>query len=328
MMKARLQSLALALGFVALPLSGAHASEGGASFYLLGAGGPEAAVLPPLPGIFFANTAYYYRGEAGAGRTFSIGGNVVAGVTGTIAADFPTILWVPPAKLFGGTLAVGGALPVGQPWVNVSAILTGPRGGQFNLSKGDTAFVVGDPVLTAAIGWTRGKTSFQLNDQLNVPVGEYREGELANLSFHRWANDISAAVTWHDETSGWDISAKSGYTLNGKNPATDYRTGTEWHVEGSIQKILTPAWALGVQAYHFDQLTGDSGAGATLGPFKGRVTAVGGNLAYNFKIAGKPATLMLHGVSEFDAVNRLQGKAIWLDFSIPLRVRMPASPDE
>jgi hypothetical protein len=317
--------LAVAAAVAATALAGrAVGSEGGASFYLLGSGGPEAAMMPPMPGIFLANTAYYYRAEAAAGQQFPIGGNLVAGVRGTIAADFASALWVPRAKLFGGTLSFGGTLPFGQSWVDVSAVLTGPRGNRFGVTKSDAAFVLGDPAFAAALGWTRGRTSFQLSDLLNVPIGQYRDGELANLAFHRWANDISAAATWHDDESGWDISAKSGFTINGQNPATDYRTGTEWHIEGSVQKALTPAWSLGAQAYHFDQVTGDSGAGAVLGPFKGRVTGVGGNLAYNFKLAGVPATLMLHGMSEFDAVNRLEGHAIWLDFTIPLALRPPA----
>jgi hypothetical protein len=36
----------------------ARATENGASFYLLGSGGPQAAVVPPLPGVFFSNTTW------------------------------------------------------------------------------------------------------------------------------------------------------------------------------------------------------------------------------------------------------------------------------
>jgi hypothetical protein len=80
----------------------------------------------------------------------------------------------------------------------------------------------------------------------------------------------------------------------------------------------------GLQAYHFDQLSGDSGEGAVLGPCKGRVTAAGAHAAYNFKLMGKiPATLRLHATSEFDARNRPEGHSIWLDFSMPLHVSMP-----
>ena len=82
------------VALVALP-GAASASEGGASFYLLGSGGPGAAVLPPLRGVFFDNTAFYYHGEAKAERQFVVGGNLVAGLDATIIADFATVLWVP-----------------------------------------------------------------------------------------------------------------------------------------------------------------------------------------------------------------------------------------
>jgi hypothetical protein len=317
-----LAAAALAAGV--LHVQAAQASESGASFYLLGSGGPQAAIMPPLQGVFFGNTAYYYHGVAGGGRQLILNGNVVAGVRGTIAADFPGAIWVPSTNFLNGTLAVGGLLPFGQVWVDASTVLTGPSGRQFGASAGDSAFVLGDPVLTASLGWKRGNTYAAFSDLLNIPVGQYHRDALANLAFHRWANDISFAVSWHEPKAGWDVSAKTGFTLNGTNDVTDYTTGTEWHLEGAVEKQLTPAWALGVQAYHFDQLTGDSGSGAKLGPFKGRVTGVGGEAAYNFKFMGKvPVVLRLHGSTEFDVQNRLQGHAIWLDLSMPLHVRMP-----
>lgn len=301
----------------------ARASESGASIYLLGSGGPGAAVMPPVPGVFLSSTGYYYKGETDGARQFPIGGHVVAGLDATIAAVFPTMLWVPDTTVAGGRLGFGMAVPLGQPWVEVSAVLTGPRGRQVTLRRKDTAFVQGDPIFLSMIGWKRGEWNYQLSGMTNIPVGAYRSGELANLAFHRWAQDVSFAVTWKNQP-GWDLSAKTGFTFNGENPITDYNTGTEWHVEAAVEKAITPAWSLGLQAYHFDQVTGDSGAGAALGSFKGRVTAVGATAAYNFKIMGKiPATLRLHGFSEFGARNRLEGDSLFLDFSMPLSVKLP-----
>jgi hypothetical protein len=302
----------------------ARASENGTSFYLLGSGGPQAAVLPPISGVFLSNTGYYYDGTAGLSHQFPIGGQIAAGIHGTVAADFPTLLWVPTTNLGGATLALG-VIPVfGESWVKASAVLTGPLGRQFSISKSDSAFVLGDPVLLGSLGWKFGKTSLQVADLINVPVGDYREGQLANLAFHRWADDVSVAATWHDDMSGWDVSGKIGVTFNGTNHDTDYTTGTETHYEASIEKAVTPKFAIGFQAYAFDQISGDSGSGARLGPFEGQVIGVGGEAAYNFQIAGKiPVTLRLHGTTEFDAQNRLPGHAIWLDFSMPLHVNLP-----
>jgi len=305
----------------------ASASEGGASFYLLGSGGPGNAQLPPLPGLFFDTTTYIYDGSASAERRFVVGGNVVANLDATIAANFMTALWVPSTDIAGGTLAVGLAIPVGRPSVDVGVVLTGPQGNQVNVSRSDAASVFGDPVLTAAMSWDAGNNMHvAATTTINVPIGEYREGQLANLSFNRWIADFSIGTTWHDAEAGWDIGSKIGYTFNGTNSVTDYNTGTEFHAEASVERIFSESFSAGVQVYRFIQLTGDSGTGARLGPFKGRVTGIGATAAYNFRIGRTPTTLRFRIFQEFDAVNRLEGTAAFLSLSFPISMRMPTAP--
>ncbi|CAN7298089.1 transporter [Phenylobacterium sp. LjRoot164] len=318
--------IAAAAGGVALAFVASHAeaSEGGASVYLLGSGGPGAAIVPPIEGVFLADTQYHYSGEAGGQREFVIGGNVVAGLEATVNANFATLLWVPTTDLAGGTLAVGLALPVGGPDVDVSATLTGPGGRQIERSKSDSAFVMGDPLLTAIWGWKSGKTHIAASTLINVPIGQYRKDKLANLAFHRWAADVSLAGTYLNEEAGWDVSGKAGFTFNGENDYTSYETGTEFHAEAAVEKKFNKTWSAGVQGYYFEQVSGDSGAGARLGSFKGRVAGLGVTGAYNFMLFGKaPATLRLHAIKEFEARNRLEGESIFLDFSMPLWVNMP-----
>lgn len=303
----------------------ASASEGGASVYLLGSGGPGVAILPPLAGIFFSTTQYHYDGSAEGGRQFPVGGNVVAGLDAKVNANFSTLLWVPSTDVMGGTLALGGVVPIGGPDITVSAVLTGPLGNQFGASGSDSAFVVGDPLLTGMLGWTNGDVHITASTLINIPIGEYREDGLANLAFHRWAADVSLAATWLDEKAGWDVSGKAGFTFNGENDYTQYTTGTEFHAEAAVEKKFNKSFSAGVQGYYFNQVSGDSGPGARLGPFKGEVAAVGATAAYNFLLFGKaPATLRLHAIKEFDATNRLEGESIFLDFSMPLHVNMPS----
>ncbi len=302
----------------------AHAVEGGASVYLLGTGGPGAAELPPLQGVYFANTFYHYDGKAGGEKQFNVGGNLVAGLKADINANFATVLWVPTTNLAGGTLALGGVMPLGRPDVEVSAVITGPLGRTFEFDRSQANTLFGDPLLTAAWGWKRGRGAVQASGLLNIPIGSYREGDLSNLAFNRWALDTSLSGTWHDEQSGWDLSAKAGVTFNGKNDATDYESGDEFHLEAAVEKTLSPKFSLGLQAYYLKQISGDSGPGATLGPFKGEVTGVGATAAYRFKVVDMPATLRLHAFTEFDATNRLEGNSVFLDFSMPLHMVMPA----
>ncbi len=314
---------ALALGF--LLSTPAWGSENGSSFYLLGSGGPQAAVLPPVKGVFFANTFFYYNGATGVDKPLIFSGNIRGERQWNHRRRLPDhSRRVPWQSVLGGHLVAGAVIPFGQVWVDGNVVLTGPRGNQIGISRSDAAFLLGDPVLTVAQGWTHGIVNVAISDLLNIPIGEYREGQLANLAFHRWADDLSFAFTRLDPKDGWDLSAKTGFTFNGENPATDYRTGTEWHLEAAVEKHITPAWALGVQAYQFSQVTGDSGSGAKLGPFEGRVTGVGAEAAYSFMIGKAPVTVRLHGTTEFNAVNRLQGHSIWFDLSMPLHVQLPA----
>ena len=299
------------------------------SFYLLGSGGPGNAILPPVEGVFLDNMFYYYSGRASVSREFVFGGKVVAGIDADIPANFSSALWVPSTNVLGGTLAVGGTLPIGRPSIKAEVTLTGPGGGQIDFATEDSAYIVGDPVLTAALGWkVGGNTQVALSSQLNVPVGEYREHRLANLSFHRWVLDTSIGASWRDPVAGWDVSAKAGVTFNGTNRATDYNTGTEFHAEASVEKIFSPAFSAGLQAYRFHQLTGDSGSGAFLGANKGRVTGLGATAAYNFKLGPAPVSARLRLLKEFDAVRRLEAETMMFSVSFPVSAKAPAAPRE
>lgn len=317
-------ALALILSVAAQP-EVASATEGGANVYLLGSGGPGAAIMPPVTGVFFDNSIYYLDSHAGGSDQFVVGGNVVANLDATIIADFPVVLWVPTTHFAGGVLGMGFSVPFGEPSVDVSAVLTGPLGNSFGISRSDSAFIVGDPLVTAALGWSHGNYHWQASSFLNIPIGDYREGELANLAFHRWAADLSFAATWHDDHSGWDVSGKAGFTFNGKNEATDYTSGTEFHLEGAVEKTFSPSWSGGLQGYYFDQVSGDTGAGATLGSFEGEATGLGATVAYHFPIGQKPATLRFRALADLDVTNRSKSDVAWLEFSVPLHMNLPAA---
>ncbi|MCJ8158087.1 transporter [Sphingomonas sp. LaA6.9] len=307
----------------ALGATPARASEGGASFYLLGSGGPGAAVMPPVEGVFLDNTIYIYDASAGADRQFVIGGNVVAGLDVTVAAEFLTLLWVPSTDVLGGTLSVGAALPVGAPIVDVNAVITGPRGNQFQISAHDSALVVADPIATMALGWKTGKVSLQTGATLNIPIGRYREDQLANLAFHRWVLDTSFAASWIDPKAGWDVSGKLGFTFNGRNDFTDYDTGNEFHAEASVEKTFSPVFSAGLQGFYYKQISGDTGSGARLGPNKGEIAGLGATAATHLMLGRSPATFRIRAFKEFAAENRPEGASVWVSLTLPLSMKLP-----
>jgi hypothetical protein len=284
--------------------------------------------MPSLTGVYFDDTIYIYDGSANRGRQVVIGGNVVAGLKSTTISDCVTVSWVPTTSLLDGTLQIGAALTIGTPIVDVSAVITGPRGDQRTISVHDSALVAGDPTLSAALGWNAGNVSIQAVATANVPIGQYNNGGLANLSLHRWIVDASLAATWNEPKVGWDVSGKAGLTFNGTDHATDYKSGTEFHLEGSVEKTLSSQISAGLQVYYLKQLSGDSGSGAKLGPFKGEVAAIGATAALTVNMGRYPATFRARAFKEFDVTNRLKGSAYFVDLTLPLHMQVLAKSQE
>lgn len=304
---------AIFVGVAAAPA--AFAAEGGVGFYLLGSKGPLAGITPP-EGVYIQDDFYLYSGSAGASREIPIGGKVVANIDADAYINLATVLWSTDLSVLGGTLAFQGTLPIGGQDVSASASLVGGP----SRSVSDSVFTVGDPVLGAQIGWNHDNFHWNFTTLVNVPIGDYQEGQIANIAFHRWGTDLSGALTWLDPTIGIDLSGVVGVTFNGENPDTDYTTGTEFHAEWAAVKNFSPAFSAGLVGYYYKQITGDSGPGASLGDFEGQVAALGGTVAWNFKAGNTPVTLRAKVYREFAVENRLEGTSGFVTLSFPLGV--------
>jgi hypothetical protein len=64
---------------------------------------------------------------------------------------------------------------------------------------------------------------------------------------------------------------------------------------------------VGVVGYDWRQLTGDSGEGALLGPFEGRVDAIGPGLSYTTVIDKMPLIVNVRHYEEYSAERRISG---------------------
>ena len=76
--------------------------------------------------------------------------------------------------------------------------------------------------------------------------------------------------------------------------------------EGAVLKYLSKDFSIGPAGYFYDQTTGDSGPGDRIGPFEGRVIALGGAMTYNFGLGKIPVSTSARVYREFDAENRRQ----------------------
>ncbi|MCJ2059497.1 transporter [Methylobacterium sp. J-048] len=301
----------------------ADAAEAAQGVYILGNRGPLAGVTPP-PGFYFESETYFYQGDLGGNRTFQSGGVVAANVKLDISATFMTPVWVTPVEILGGNLGFSITIPFGTPNVSAGAVLSSPRIDRIISGRErDAVFDVGDIYLASFVGWHSGNFHWSATALGVVPSGSYETGQLSNISLNRPALDLSGALTYLDPVLGYELSVVPGITFNWINPATQYLTGTEFHLEWSASKYLSKELSLGLVGYFYDQLTGDGGSGDRIGPFKGRVTALGGQIGYTLKVGEIPVSTNVRVLREFDVTNRFQGTATYLTISAPLWVAPP-----
>ncbi|WP_343313319.1 transporter [Brucella sp. BE17] len=317
-MKSRVKFIGLCgLVLASLPAEIASAAEGGIGVYLLGSKGPAAAITPP-PGLYLENDFYFYRGTMGKDEKLPAGGRLAVGIEGDAALYIPSLSYIAPEPLLGGHLGLSVSLPVGKKETDADLTLRGPRGGHATGAISDDILTIGDPKVGAYLGWQTGNFHYQLGTQFNVPIGDYHEGAITNLAFHRWGTDIFAAATWLDPTIGLDISGAAGVTFNSTNTATDYKTGNEFHFEGAMVQHFNKSFDAGLIGYYYKQLGADSGSGAS-GAFKGEVAAIGVTLGYSFKAGELPMAARLKYYHEVSAENRPKGDAVYVTLSMPLK---------
>jgi hypothetical protein len=294
----------------------AEAVEGGGGFYLLGGKGSQAGILAPA-GTYFSVDTYFYSGDISISENLpTVGGELAVGLDADVFLTIPSVLHVSDLEVLNGRLAFGVVAPVVHQ--DLSADLTLNLGGTvIGGSEIDKATAFGDPLLTAILGWSEGNLHTTLNILLNIPVGDYDQGQLANAGFNRWGLDATVAFTHLDPDTGLELTAAPGITYNGKNRDTDYRSGDEFHLEFAAMLHLSEKYAIGINGYHYQQINGDSGSATS--HFKGRVTALGPALNFNFHLGKLPVYGKAKYLQEFDAKNRMEGQSAFLQFAIPLR---------
>src|SRR5208282_3944126 len=92
---------------------------------------------------------------------------------------------------------------------------------------------------------------------------------------------------------------------------THYLSGQEFHADFVLAQHLPHGLVAGVAGYAVQQTTPDSGSGATLGAFKGRVIGLGPLLGVTVPILKVPISFSFKYDFEFAAQNRSTGNELW-----------------
>src|SRR5262249_46852873 len=114
-----------------------------------------------------------------------------------------------------------------------------------------------------------------------------------------------------------------GFTYNFANRHIDYQNGVDMHFDWGISKFTEKWMHVGLVGYAYQQITGDSGSGATLGPFKSRGFAVGPQMGFLFPVGDMQGYLNFKFYTEFEAENRPQGWNAWLTFVLSPKAEPP-----
>ena len=118
-----------------------------------------------------------------------------------------------------------------------------------------------------------------------------------------------------NKAKGFNAMLHAGIAFNTENPDTDYKSGSLLHLDGAVQQIV-PAMGglltLGAEVFYFQQLSADSGSGATLGDFKGRTAGLGPVIGWIKPLGQQSLSLEFKWLAETDVKNRVKGDYLWL----------------
>jgi len=304
---------ALAMAASLLP-SVLRAEEGGSAHYAPGATADFIDTLPGKPALVVAGAYTYYDGHATPPIEFA--GNPTLNANARLNAATLFALYETSLTLLGGNYAT--AVTVPYVWLEVDGNV---KLGPLNPHVHDETSGLGDvTVYPFMLGWTNG-TEFKYDVRLGVytPTGSYEKGQLANAGRNYWTFEPSASFSWLSTTIGTEVTLFSGFDFNTQNEATKYQSGDSFHLDGTVAQHL-PLFGgfagVGAEGFIYEQISADSGSGATLGSFEGHTYGVGPVVSYAHKIGKYDFAGEVKWLPEVDVQNRLKGDYVWVKLGI------------
>ena len=316
-------ALLLTLSLSLAPGSSTWAAEYGTGVYILGYQSSMAGYLP-APGLYLRNDFYVYQGNA---RILPFSGRIETDLRSRFITDIVGVTYVTPLEILGAHYAFGAlwssassnflkgtlTFDTRHPW------LTSFLNRRFGGSEEGTYIGVSDLLVTPInLGWHLGQFHLMGFGNFYAPVGSYNPTRRLNTGLGRWAVEPNMAVTWLQPKYGQEVSISMGYTINFQDPGTQYTTGQEFHLEYYLGQHLPKGFALGLAGYIYNQMTADTGRGATLGAFHGQTLALGPCLAYNGKIGDHDIGVNARYYNELKVINRFDGQSFFFTVSLGL----------
>ncbi len=297
---------------IALLSSYAVAEEGGSGHYVPG------SIASFMDGVsadptFVARLNYlHYDGDMGAERRVPIAGQTALNVNAKSNAVGLTLFWAPDIDL-GDKWSY--AMSTTIPWVSME-VTADVGAGPFTVRRQSKETGLGDIVIMPVMFNYQYSADFNINSRLAIyaPTGSYKVGRLANLGKNYWTIEPTIGFIYFGQKNGIEGSLFLGADFNTENNDTDYKSGTQVHLDGTLAQHF-PLWSglagIGVTGFWYEQVEGDSGDGATLGAFKGVAHGIGPVASWVTKVGGMDVIAELKWTHEFDNENRTEGDIVF-----------------
>jgi hypothetical protein len=294
-----------------------QAEEGGTGHYMPGSMSSFTDGVPATETFIARYNFLSWNAAIDANRPLPIAGLDTLGADITSYANGLSLLWRPSFGEINDCWSF--AMSATIPWVDLDISANVLTGGGNRISRSQSISGIGDIVLMPLMLNQKINPDFNINYRLGVyaPTGRYELGRLANTGKNYWTIEPTVGFMYFGQKNGREASVYLGADYNFENPDTNYQTGIQAHIDGTLAQHF-PLWGglggIGVTGFWYEQISGDSGSGATLGDFEARTAGLGPVLSYASEINGVEIVAELKWLHEMETKNRAEGDYVWLKF--------------
>lgn len=292
----------------------AVAEEGGGGHYLPGSIASSVDATLTDPAFVVRLNVIEYDGEVNQGITVPIAGLAAVDADVDLSVIGLTLAWRPQ---WSPSEDLSFAMSATLPYVDLTVTATVvDESRTISVQRSENDSAIGDAILMPLM------LNYKINDfwrtdfrlAFYAPTGSYSVGSLANTGKNYWSTEPTVGLFYNNPKKGREFTVFGGMTFNQENPDTDYRSGTQAHVESTFVQhfpLLGGLGGIGATGYYYQQITGDSGDGATFGDFKGRTAGIGPVFSYIKPLKSMAIVAELKWLHEFDVKRRPEGDYLY-----------------
>jgi hypothetical protein len=263
--------------------------------YVPGVEGIKGATLPP-PGVYVRdyNVAYYAtRLNDSRGHELPLGD-----LESFVYANVPRVIWITDAKVLGGFVGVDALLPLVYTSLKVPPI-----------GYDSSTFGIGDFFMEGTLSWHTKQFDFAVGAGAWMPTGDSGAPLTTRAGAGFWTPMFTAGATWYiDQEKTWAVSALNRYEINTEQRDIHITPGQAYTLEWGVSKTLKKTIDVGVVGYYQQQVTVNTGNGAS-GDLD-QVASIGPEISMAF-----PKSMLFVSfryLYEFTAEDRAQGHTFCL----------------